>query len=155
MSLLLVWVGLALLLPFPSAYGHLWRLDYYLGSIAAVLIALAALGMRFRRVRGLARFIAAASVVFALLFFQRMRGVNYQMRWLYRVHAVAPQACREAGTVGPRHDESVQRRAFELAGLPFEEGYFLSLECKRNGAEVWTLEWFDRGWVLSPEGELW
>ncbi|MCY1044582.1 hypothetical protein OV208_24915 [Corallococcus sp. bb12-1] len=154
MSLLLVLAGLALLLPFPSAYGHLWRIDHSLVIIAAVLMALSVLGMRFQMVRGLARFIAVFSMVFALLVFMRMWGVSYQMRWLYRVHAVAPQSCREGGPVGPRHDEAVERRAFELAGLPLEEGDFLSIECTEDGAEVSTLVLLDKGWTLTPDGEL-
>ncbi|MCY1044583.1 hypothetical protein OV208_24920 [Corallococcus sp. bb12-1] len=154
MSLLFVLVGFAFLLPFPSLFTGMGTIYYYLAGIAVGLAALAALGMRFRVVRGLARFIASVSLVFASFFLLRMWGQNYETRSFNRLHAVAPRACQEAAVDGAS-DEDALRRGLELAGSSPEDRYFLYLSCERDGAETSFTDGFDLyGTLKSDAGVL-
>ncbi|RKG89495.1 hypothetical protein D7V88_12510 [Corallococcus terminator] len=149
-SLLLVLVGFVWLALLPMGLLlHLWGIDRYTASIAT---ALAVLALCFR-VRGWARGVALVSVVFALLFFMRVRGESHQMSALYRMHAVAPRVCQEA-LVNNAVFKDPEARAIELAGMSPRDAYSLLLSCKKEGAETSITDGFDTSWTLGSDGGL-
>ncbi|WP_147444261.1 MULTISPECIES: hypothetical protein [Corallococcus] len=149
-TLLMILAGGGLLIPLPGGFRHLLNLDCYAVAIAVVLAVVA----MYFQMRGWSRVVASVSLVFALFFLMRMRLENHEIRWLYRVHAVAPMACQEAFVNGADAEKTLVR-ALELAGLPPNEGGFLLIACKKNGAETSITNGFEKSWTLLPDGSLW
>ncbi|NBD12034.1 hypothetical protein [Corallococcus silvisoli] len=148
----LLLLGAALLFaPFPQA------LRGYQGSplvsVTGVALVISGVAIRSRSLQA-ARLLSALSLILAVPVFLFFHSETAQLRGLYRLHAVATEACQSAREDPSLSSEAVFEKAARLAGLDPKRSSHLGLRCEDPGSRTYTTDGFDPRWGLSADGVL-
>ncbi|MBN8467771.1 hypothetical protein JYJ95_14720 [Corallococcus exiguus] len=113
----------------------------------AVLEILSRASKPSRRLSVLALLLAAPVCFF-------FSGTAYQLRGLYRLHAVADEACRAARENAQPTSDDAFEHAVRLAKLSPSQSASMVLSCNSQFDRVYITNGFDPVWGISDDGVL-
>ncbi|RKH13559.1 hypothetical protein D7V77_40475 [Corallococcus sp. CA041A] len=148
-------VFLLLLLATAVAFGPfaLLLLDFPLVLVAGLFFALAVLGI-LSRVSKPSRRLSVLALLLAAPVCFFFSGTAYQLRGLYRLHAVATEACRAARENAQPTSDDAFEHAVRLAKLSPSQSASMVLSCNSHFDRVYITNGFDPVWGISDDGVL-
>ena len=153
--LLTIPVFLLMLLVAVVAFGPfaLVRLDYPLVIVAGLFFTLAVLEILSRASKPSRRLSVLALLLAAPVCFL-FSGTAFQLRGLYRLHAVADEACRAARENAQPTSDDAFKHAVRLAKLSPSQSASMVLQCNSQFDRVYITNGFDPVWGISDDGVL-
>lgn len=149
-ALLLLLVAGAFFAPFLKDLHHYRGSVFLIGAELSFSLAVVALLSRAFKA---SRWVSVSALLLAVPVSLYFISEAADTRRLYRLHAVAPEACRLARSNPQLTRAAVFEQATRLAGLSPEESLRLGLDCEDFSASVHRADGFDPYWWLTAGEE--
>ncbi|WP_158621554.1 hypothetical protein [Corallococcus aberystwythensis] len=134
--------------PFPLAL-----LEHPIGIMAGLYLALALMAT-LSQASNPSRLLSVLALILAVPVCFFFSGKASQFRAMYRLHAVATEACQTARENPRLTSEDVFEHAVQIAKLSPSQSESLGLRCNNPAMRVYITDGFDPVWVLSADGSL-